>query len=211
MTTSNKKANKFVESMKKGFADIKMVLEEGNYKLFLKQMVVIVLVFLAYRHFNTILNDQTSNFRGQIEALQVQKRNEGEYLANKQKLLTLEPRFADAADKNDWLLRQTVAVFQDEKLTPELGSQVENTSNSTYAVMSLPVKLETSYGDFGRLLAAIENRDAYLKVSEFTLTKGQDRSIEKLGLNQISLQVSTIFPKEKIAKALFKDAGRTKK
>lgn len=210
MTASNKKANKFVESVKKGFADIKMVAEEGNYKLFLKQMVVIILVFLAYRHFNTSLNDQAGNFRGQIEALQAQKRNEAEYLANKQKLLKLEPRFADAADKNGWLLRQMVNVFQEQKLTPELGSQTENTSNSAYTVTSVPVKLETSYGNFGRLLAAIENRDSYLKVSEFSITKGQDRSMEKLGQNQITLQVNTIFPKEKIAKALFKDAGGAK-
>lgn len=210
MTASNKKVNKFVESAKKGFTDIKMVLEEGNYKLFLKQMVVIVLVFLAYRHFNTSLNDQAGNFRGQIEALSAQKRNEAEYLSNKQKLLKLEPRFADVADKNDWLLRQTVAVFQEQKLTPELGSQTENTTNSAYTVTSVPVKLETSYGNFGRLLAAIENRDSYLKVSEFSITKGQDRSMEKLGQNQIALQVNTIFPKEKIAKTLFKEAGRAK-
>ena len=40
-------------------------------------------------------------------------------------------------------------------------------------------------------------------MSEFTLTKQTES--EKLGLNKISLRFNTVFPKEKIAKSIFKD------
>ena len=46
MNKSVKKPNKILESIKKGLNDIKTVAEEGNFKLFLKQAVVIIIVFI---------------------------------------------------------------------------------------------------------------------------------------------------------------------
>lgn len=206
MTTPVKKPNKIVESLKKGFADIKMVAEEGNYKLFLKQVVVIIVIFLGYRYFNTALQEKDANIRGQIDAVRAQQNNEKDYLASKQKLLGLEPRFPDLSAKNDWLLRQIVSVFRDSNLTPKLGSaQAEDTSNSAYTVAAIPVTLQAPFGDFGRLIATIENRSEYLKISEFNLSK----NTETLGDNNITMRVNTIFPKEKIAQTMFKDAAKT--
>ncbi len=199
--------NKLIESLKKGFNDIKLVMEEGNYKLFLKQFVAIILVFLAYRYLNTALQDKMSNIRGQIDAVQAQQTNEQEYMASKQKLLDLEPRFPDLSTKNDWLLLQTVSIFRDANITPKLGSQTEDNSNSTYTVASIPVTLETSFAEFGKLLANVENREEYLRVSDFSLAK----STENLGQNTITIRINTIFPKEKIAAKMFKDAAGGKK
>ncbi len=199
------KMNKILESVKKGLADIKMVLAEGNHKLFVKQAVAIVLVFLGYRYLGNALQEEDGNIRGQIEAVQAQQSNEKAYLANKKKLLELEPRFPDMEAKNDWLLRQIVSVFKDSKLTPKLGaSQAEDNTNSAYTVAAIPVTLDASYKDLGRLLAEIENREEYLKVSEVSLTKGK----EALGYNNISLKINTIFPKEKIAKVMFKEEAK---
>lgn len=205
MTTPVKKPNKIAESVKKGFADIKLVLEESNYKLFLKQFVVIIVIFLAYRYVNTALQEKDANIRGQIDAVQAQQNNEKDYLASKQKLLGLEPRFPDLSAKNDWLLRQIVTVFRDSQLTPKLGAaQAEDTSNSGYTVAAIPVTVQASFGDFGRLIANIENRGEYLKISEFNLSK----STEHLGDNNITMRVNTIFPKEKIAQTMFKDTAK---
>lgn len=199
------KMNKIVESVKKGFADIKMVVDEGNYKLFVKQAVAIVVVFLGYHYLSGALQEQSSHIHGQIDAVKAQQVNEQAYLSNKKKLLDLEPRFPDLEAKNDWLLRQIVAVFKDVKLSPQLGaSQAEDTSNASYTVAAIPVTLVASYKDLGRLLSEIENREEYLKVSEVLLTK----NTESLGDNSISLRINTIFPKEKIAKTMFKDAPK---
>lgn len=204
MKPSMQFSNKYIESAKKGFNDIKLVLEEGNYKLFLKQFVAIVAIFLLYRYINGTLQEKSANILGQIDAVEAQFANEKEYVANKQKLLGLEPRFPDVSAKNDWLLRQIVAVFRDSNVTPKLGSeQVEDNSNSAYTVVTIPVTMVTSYGDFGRLLANIENREEFLRISDFSLNK----QAEKLGQNDISLRINTVFPQEKLAAKLFKDAA----
>lgn len=208
MKTSLKTPNKFVESAKKGFNDIKLVTEEGNYKLFLKQVVAVIIVILLYRYVSGALEEKSINLRGQIDAVQAQYDNEKEYQANKQKLLDLEPRFPDLSSKNDWLLRQLVSTFRDANIAPTLGStQGEDNSNAGFTLVSIPVTFQASFGDFGRFLAGIENKTEYLRVSEFSLTKKP----EDLGSNEITMRFNTIFPKEKIAAKMFKDAAGGKK
>lgn len=208
MKTSFKTPNKYVESAKKGFNDMKLVMEEGNYKLFLKQIVAVIVIILLYRYVNGTFQTKADNFRGQIDAVQAQYDNEKDYQANKQKLLDLEPRFPDLSSKNDWLLRQLVAVFRDANISPTLGSsQAEDSSNAGFTLVAIPVTFQTSFGDFGRLLASIENKPEYLRISEFSLTKVS----EKLGQNEVSMRINTIFPKEKIAAKMFKDAAGGKK
>ncbi len=200
-----KKSVKLLDSVKKGLKDIKLVLEEGNYKLFLKQLIVIIVLIFAYRYVNTMLHNQQDGIAGQIEAVHAQQNNEQAYLTNKKKLLELEPRFPDLETKNDWLLRQVVAIFKGSTIQPSIGSsQLENTSNNGYTVVSLPVSFETSYHDFGKLLASIENKDEMLRISEFFIDKQEN----SLGSNNIKIQINTIFPKEKIAKTMFKEEAK---
>lgn len=208
MKTSLKTPNKFVESAKKGLNDIKLVMEEGNYKLFLKQIVAVIIIILLYRYVGGTFENKKINLRGQIDAVQAQHDNEQEYQTNKQKLLDLEPRFPDLSSKSDWLLRQLVAVFRESNISPTLGSsQTEDSSNAGFTVAAIPVTFQTSFGDFGRLLASIENKPEYLRISEFSLTKIS----ENLGQNEIDMRINTVFPKEKIADKMFKNAaGGTK-
>ncbi len=208
MTNWKEKYRQFLDSSKRGWADMKAVFAEGNYKLFVKQFVFIVLIILAYRYVNNKLNEKDTQILGQINAAQAQQDNEQEYLINKKKLLELEPRFPDIETKNDWLLRQIVEIFRDSPLTPKVGSsQTENTSNNGYTTVQIPVELTASYGDFARLLADLENKEEYLRVTEFSL----DKSNENLGQNGIKMKIETIFPKEKIGKNMFKntDTGTT--
>lgn len=206
MKKSVKTQNKWMEALSGGFRDIKLVLEEGNYKLFLKQAAFIIVIFLAYRYASDMLAEKRSGIVTKVDAVHAQQNNEKEYLANKQKLLELEPRFPDVSAKNDWLLRQIVSVFKDSNLTPKIGSsQAEDTSNVGYTVAAVPVDVEASYGDFARLMADIENRDEFLRVTEFSLIKHNER----LGANTIKMRINTVFLKEKIVPVMFKDALKT--
>ena len=196
------KSNKILASIQKGLNDIKLVLEEGNYKLFVKQAAVIVGILLLYRWGNGKIQEQVSQVRGQIAAVETQKDSEQEYLENKRKLLDLEPRFPDVSAKNDWLLRQLVVVFREANLTHQVSAtQTEDTSNSSYTVASVPVTVQASFNAFGRFLADFESRKEYLRISELSLEKNTESS----GQNDISLRINTIFPKEKLAPTLFKD------
>ena len=85
--------------------------------------------------------------------------------------------------------------------------QKENTTNSGYTVVELPVELSLSYGEVGKLLADIENREEYLRVTEFSI----DKKTEDLGQNNVKLTIETVFPKEKIAPTMFKDSVKENK
>lgn len=201
---ANLKSNKYVESLKKGFQDIQTVMQEGNYKLFVKQFVAVLVVFLGFKYCSGQFADKINNYNGQMDAIRMQQSSEREYMTNKDLLFELEPRFPDISEKNGWLVSQILGVFKEADLTPQVdGSQTEDASNPTYEAVSLQVSSEMDFTRFARFLADIENNDEYLKVSDFSLTKDTDP--EHLGNNKISMKFNTIFPKEKIAKKLFKD------
>ena len=139
-----------------------------------------------------------------MEAIRVQQTSEREYLANKERLLSLEPRFPNIADKNEWLLIQILGIFKAADLTPQMeGGQTEDASNATFVAASLKAGSEMGWPKFTEFLAGIESYDDYVKVSAFSLEKNTDPN--QLGKNKVSLRFNTVFPKEKIAKSLFKD------
>ncbi len=202
--SANLKTNKFVENLKKGFQDIQTVAQEGNFKLFLKQFIAILVVFLAFKFLSGKFAEKIANYEGQMEAIRVQQTSELEYQSNKKKLLSLEPRFPDISAKNEWLLSQILGIFKAAEITPQMeGSQAEDSSNASYVAASLRVNADMEFDQFAEFLANVENKEEYVKVSEFSLAKETDP--EKLGHNKISMRFNTIFPKEKIAKSLFKD------
>ena len=204
--SANAQVNKIKASVEKGFKDIQLVLEEGNVKLFVKQLVVIVAVFLIFRYFNGAFQEKINNYRGQMEAIRSQKANEQEYVTSKKRLLELEPRFPDMSSKSEWLMTQLLDVFAQAKLTPQLsGAQAEDTMNPNYTLASLDVSSNASWLQFARLIASVENRPEYLRISEFSLAKQTEP--EALGQNQIKLKLNTLFPKEKLAPKLFKNQG----
>ena len=204
MAKKAKKPNKYVEQLQRGFRDIQTVAEEGNFKLFLKQFIVIALVVLAWHQLTGKFASKIQNLEGQVDAIKAQQLNEKEYAANKKLLISLEPRFANIEDKGEWLLREILDIFQKAELTPNVsGSQVEDSNNPTYLLASMQVESAVEYATFARLLASIENRKEFIKISGFNLEKDKDPN--RLGMNKVSIRLSTIFPKEKIAKQLFKD------
>ena len=136
--------------------------------------------------------------------------SEREYQANNKKLISLEPRFPDVSAKNEWLLSQILGIFKAANITPQMeGTQTEDTSNSSYVVAALRVNADMSFPQFGEFLAGVENKKEFVKISEFSLAKATEP--DKLGQNKVSIRFNTIFPKEKIAKSLFKDYDKIMK
>lgn len=200
----NLKNNKYLENLKEGFLAIKTVLQEGNVKLFVKQAIAVLLIFLLFKYVSGKNETKVTDLLTQIDAITTQESSEQEYLKNKEILLNLEPRFPDATVKNEWLLGQVLEIFKNGGLTPQVsGQQSENTTNPTYVTAGLGVTTEAKFGQFAEFLAGIENLDEFLKVSSFSLKK--DTSGNALGNNQISMRFNTIFLKERIASRMFKD------
>lgn len=204
------KANKFVTGLKNGFKDIQAVLSEGNFKLFLKQCILILVVFLLYRYLTGVFTTKVQGMNEELEAIAAQKANQQEYITNKKLLLSLEPLFADVEDKNEWLVSQVIDIFKKANVTLNVaGAQTEDASNETFVTTSLPINSDTNYERFANLLASIENRDEYVRVSEFSIEKGKDPNV--LDLNKISMRINTLFPKEKLSKTFVGDGSSASK
>ena len=197
------KNNKYVADLKEGFQDIKTVAQEGNFKLFAKQVVVVVGIFLLFRWTGGKFDAKVQNYEGQMEAVRAQQVNEKEYQASKDLLLSLEPRFPDIDKKNEWLLSQIIEIYKDANMSPDVsGMPTEDASNASYVVSSVQTTSVMGFDKFAEFLAGVENRDEFVKVSDITLEK--DTNQDNVGMNKISMKFNTAFPKEKVAKTLFK-------
>lgn len=190
----------FVLKWKKGLLDIKTALQEGNFKLFLKQLAVIGVAFWLLHWTSGKINEQMSRNREQINSIETQQRSEQEYMSNKALLLALEPRFPDISEKNKWLTSKLLDLFKEAELPTQLdGTPAENDSNSIFLLMSQGASTNANYMKLGKFLERIENENSYLRVSEVNLAK----DTTDLGNNKISIRFNTIFPKQKIAASLF--------
>lgn len=206
---AKEKIEQEIQVLKKGFEDIQLVAQEGNFKLFAKQIVAVVIVYFLFYWANGKFSDTERNLKGQIEAIRVQQTSEREYSSSKQQLLDLEPRFPDLASKNEWLISHIMETFKEQGLTPTLdGTQKEDTTNNSYTVASYTVGLTVPFESFAKLLAAFESKEEYVKLSQFDLTKTTEG--DDLGKNKVSLTLNTIFPKEKLAPKLFKNGAAKK-
>jgi len=198
------KVKEFVQSWKQGLKDVSDVFQEGNFKLFVRQLIVVVAGFLILRWGVGKLNEQTKTVRTQIDAIRVQQSSEQEYLENKRKLLSLEPRFPEVKEKDQWLISQLLEIFKPANITANMNEiQVENSANPNYLTISKKVSFATKFLDFGKLLAEIENRPAYMRISEFSIRKNPD--VNEPGMNNVDMTFNAVFPKEKLAPVLFKD------
>lgn len=190
----------FVVNLKKGLLDIKTTLQEGNFKLFLWHVVIIGACLYALHWTSGKINEKISKNQSQITSIETQQRSEQEYIANKNLLVTLEPRFPDIKQKNNWLTGKLLNLYKEAKLPAQLdGTASENDSSSIFLLMSQGVSTQARYRDIGKFLERIENEPSYLRVSEVSITK----EANDLGNNKVSMRFNTIFPKQKIGETLF--------
>lgn len=193
-----------MNSLKKGFQDIQTVIQDGNFKLFAKQVVVIIALIFLLRYANGKFAAQIAQNTEQVNSIQIQQQSEQDYLTNKERLFSLEPRFPDVDKKNEWLISQILDLFQAANVQPQLeGTQSEDASNATYVVAGQNVGAAMGYMQLGKFLERIENDPNYIRISEVSITKDTDPNA--IGNNKIGLRFNTIFPKEKIGAKLFKD------
>ena len=207
--TAKKAAGGGLANFQQGLNDIKAVLAEGKIKLFAKQIVLLLLVFLGVKFVSKNLIEQRAQLTDKISALSIQQENEEDYLANKEQLLRLEPLFPDMGKKNDWLLRKIMDVFETHQLKAHIDGNVSEKTTDTYTVVAQPVTFQQSFNEAGKFFADIENGDDFLRVSELTINKITDPAL--LGKNDIKVRFNTLFPKEKYGPRLFKDYNQRMK
>ena len=196
-------SNAKVSAFKKGLLDVKTVIEEGNYKLFLKQLIFLLIVFICATFLMGKMAAQKAIIVDKVAALAIQKENQGDYLANKERLLRLEPLFPDLSQKGDWLLQTLMKEFDSHKIQANIDGNVIENADDTRVVISQDVSFQQGFSDLGNFLADVENGDDFVRITELSITKLLDPAV--LGENSVKVRFNTVFPKEKYAKKLFKD------
>ncbi len=192
-----------LEELKAGLRDIKNVLAEGKFSLFVKQFVVLAGVFLLVRTVNGKLNAHNAELKDKMSAITIQQTNKGEYLSNKDHLLRLEPLFPDIEQKSDWLPSKLMALFSKHDLSPKLDGNFSENAKGNLTIVSQPISWQQSYKKLGEMMADLENGEDFLRVSEVSIAKLTGK--EELGDNTVTVRFNTVFPKEKYAQKLFKD------
>lgn len=207
--TKNTSSNPKVEALKQGFADIKSVAEEGNYKLFVKQLVLVLCVFLGVRFLVGKLATQKAQILDRSSAISIQQAHEDDYMANKELLLRLEPLFPDKKKKNEWLIQNLMKIFSEHLVQADINGNATEKKENNYTVVSQEVSMKMSFADVGKMLADVESGDSFLRISNISISKMTDPN--SLGLNTVTMRFNTLFPKEKFAKRLFKDYDKQMK
>lgn len=190
-------------NFQQGLLDIRAVIEEGKFSLFVKQVVVLLAVFLLVRYGYKNLAVQKAKIKDDMEALQIQQLNKSDYLENKNYLMHLEPLFPDVAQKREWMLVRLSDIFEKHKIQANIDGNISENSQQFYIVGSQPVTFQENFKRVGELVADIENGDDFFRITNFVLTKQTDKA--SLGNNAVAIQFNTVFPKNKYAAALFKD------
>lgn len=188
---------------KAGVRDIQNVLAEGKFSLFVKQIAVLAAVFLLVRTINGKLSAHRSELKDKMTAITIQQTNKQEYLNNKDHLLRLEPLFPDVEKKSDWMPSTLMTLFNKHDLDPKLDGNFTENAQQMYTVVSQNISWKQSYKDLGKMLADMENGDAFLRASDVTISKLTGK--EELGNNTVTVKFNTVFPKTKYAPKLFKD------
>ena len=195
--------NTKLEELKTGLRDIKNVVEERKFSLFVKQVVVVAAVFLLVRTVSGKLSAHQAELKDKMNAITIQTTNKEDYLVNKERLLHLEPLFPNMEQKSDWMPSALMALFGKHDLSPKIDGNFSENAQSVYTVVSQPISWQQSYKNLGQMLADMENAEPFLRVSEVSISKLTGKEV--LGDNTITVKFNTIFPKEKYAPKLFKD------
>ncbi len=194
----------WMANLKADFKDAQVVLQEGKFALFIKQVVVILGVFLLVRYGNEKIQENKKALQDKMSKINIEQLNKDDYLTNKEHLLRLEPLFPDHADHPEWMLRHLIDIFEEAHISASMqGSPVENNSATVYSVVSHPVTFQQSFANVGKFLERIENGDDFLRISDITITKLT--TPEALGENTVNITFKTVFPKTRYAPKLFKD------
>ena len=198
-------ANRYPQlaQFKTGLRDILNAVIDRKFSLFAKQVIVLMVVFLLVKAINGKLVSKRMELKNDIASINMQQNSKEDYLNNKDHLLRLEPLFPDMEQKSGWMPGLLMDLFSRHDLSPKMDGNFTESDQKTYTVVSQNISWQQSFLELGKMLEDMENGDAFLRVSDVTVTKLLGK--EDLGKNAVTVKFNTVFPKAKYAQQLFKD------
>ncbi len=194
---------KFADKLKEDLSNIKVLILDRNWKLFLRPVLVILAVFLLVGYLNRNYQDKVSIIQRKIEAQQAEAANEKDYKFSKSKYQSLLAQLPPSSQKNEWILLQLDAIANKLQLKDAVRStKGQNTPYGIFEISTAVVTGDMTYNQIGRLVEAIENNPQFLRINNLSL----NRQESDLGKISVRLEVYTAFLEEH--KVVSKTAGR---
>lgn len=194
---------KFLNMLKEQFNNIQVLIQDRNFKPFIRPIVAIVLVFFLVNLLNNNARDKVSIVQKRIEAQQAEVDNEREYRTAKSKYQNLLSKLPPASQKNEWMLLQLGSIANRLKIQNDIKYVKGPTSN--FGILEISTANITGnlfYSQIGRLVETIENNPQFLRINKITLDK-QENALGKIG---VKIEVYTAFLEEH--KVVGKASGR---
>ena len=183
----------FVNSIKEDIENIKVLIQDRNWKPFWRPALIIFLVFISFHFLNNSAKDKVSVIKKKIEAQQAEIDNEKIYKTSKAKYQDLLSQLPPAGQKNEWILLQLEAITNRLQLRDNLRYiKADNTSYGIFEISTAIITGDLTYNQLGRLVESIENNPQFLRINKLTLNR-QENSLGKIA---IRIEVYTAFLEE---------------
>ncbi len=183
----------FITKIKDDIKNLQILIEERDFKPFIRPVVIILIVFLVANYFNNKATETVSSIKKRIEAQQVEAENERDYKAGKTKYQNLLAKLPPATQKNEWILLQIEAIVN--KLNLRDSVKYSKGANLPYGILEISTAVITgnlTYSQVGRLVESIENNPQFLRINKLNL----DRKDAALGKINVRIEVYTAFLEE---------------
>ncbi len=173
-------------------ANVMIIYGEKGIAPFKRPLVIAVpTLFILYMMVYSPITDRLSKTSKSVVGMRLVAQYAEEYEGAKNRIAGLQRRLPLAKDKSEWLTyvinnsARNVGVSVDS-----VGAQKE-TEVSGYLVVARDVQTVTTYHQFGKWIAEIENSPIFLRITEVSLQR--DENIR--GSVKVSFTLSTVFPR----------------
>jgi len=116
----------------------------------------------------------------------------GDYENAKVRMSGYQRKLPLIKDKDEWLNYLLTSSAKNAGVSVESLSAQEENAIGNYLVVSRDVSASTTYANFGKWLAEIENSRIFLRITKMSL----EREKNGLGTVKVSFTLSTVFPKQ---------------
>jgi Tfp pilus assembly protein PilO len=176
--------------------NVAMIYAEKGMAPFKKPLLVSLVILLG------VYNFAYSPMRARIEARSAEldkwriiEAHYSEYESASDRMRAYQARLPNLKDKEEWLNVIMYSTAKTYGITPDsLAAQTEIKAGN-FLLVSRDVSLTTTYAQFGRWLADVENSPILLRVADVKIAKVDGQS----GYVRVNLRLSTIYPKNEAA------------
>ena len=188
-----KKATTFLKDM---FDNILMIYAEKGMEPFKKPLLLALpAVLVLYGAVYSPLGSKVRAESNRLKKLQIISAHYADYDDAKTRMKAYQLKLPNIKDKDDWLNNVMTSTAKINGISFDSTSAQTESEAGNFLLVSRVVSVTTTYAQFGRWVADMENSPILIKVADLNLKK----DVSRVGVVKIVVKLSTIFPKSRAA------------